>query len=122
VIKNLPTNGGDARAVDLIPGFGRSPGGGNGNSFWCSCLRNFMDREAWWAIVYGVTELDTAEQMGTLTLRLMNRSLESPGQSCCVSLLPHMPVCRPVPSSIFDLRDASITTSNQGLSCVASIL
>ena len=24
-----------------------------------SCLENPMDRGAWWAIVYGVTELDT---------------------------------------------------------------
>ena len=31
VIKNLPTNAGDVRDMDLIPGSGRSSGGGHGN-------------------------------------------------------------------------------------------
>ena len=31
VVKNLPANAGDKRDVSLIPGSGRSPGGGNGN-------------------------------------------------------------------------------------------
>ena len=30
VVKNLPANAGAAGEVDLIPGSGRSPGGGNG--------------------------------------------------------------------------------------------
>ena len=34
----------------LIPGSGRSPGGGNGNPFQYSCLDNPMDRGAWQAI------------------------------------------------------------------------
>ena len=33
VVKNLPANAGDARQVGLIPGSGRSPRVGNGNSF-----------------------------------------------------------------------------------------
>ena len=37
-----------------IPTWGRSPGGGNGNSFKYSCLETPMDRGAWWAIVHGV--------------------------------------------------------------------
>ena len=37
-----------------IPGLGRSPG--EGNPFQCSCLGNPMDREAWWAVVHGVTK------------------------------------------------------------------
>ena len=43
-----------------IPGWGRSPGEGNGNPLWYYCLGNPMDREAWQATVHGVTkELDT---------------------------------------------------------------
>ena len=44
VLKNPPTNAGDA---GLIPGSGRSPGGGNGNPPQCSCLGNPMNRGAW---------------------------------------------------------------------------
>ena len=40
----------------LIPGSGRSPGEGNDYPFQYSCLENFMDRGAWWAIVHGVTK------------------------------------------------------------------
>ena len=32
VVKNLPVNAGDIRDADSIPGSGRSPGRGNGNS------------------------------------------------------------------------------------------
>ena len=38
----------------LIPGLGRSPGGGDGNLLQYSCLENPMDRGAWWARVHGV--------------------------------------------------------------------
>ena len=30
-----------------IPGLGRSPGGGHGNSLQCSCLEHPIDRGAW---------------------------------------------------------------------------
>ena len=39
----------------LTLGSGRFPGEGNGNPLQYSCLENSMDREAWWAIVHGVT-------------------------------------------------------------------
>ena len=32
VVKNLPVNAGDVRDVGSVPGLGRSPGGGHGNS------------------------------------------------------------------------------------------
>ena len=51
--KNPPDNAGD---VGLIPVWGRSPGGGNGNPRQYSCLGNPMDRGAWWATVHGVTK------------------------------------------------------------------
>ena len=54
VVKNLPANGGDIRVVGLIPGLGRSPGGGNGNPLQYSCLENPMDRAAWWARSMGL--------------------------------------------------------------------
>ena len=60
--KYLPANAGDARIAGLIPGSGRSTGVGNGNPFQCSCLKNSMDRGAWWAIVHwGCKDSDTAE-------------------------------------------------------------
>ena len=47
VVKSLSANAGDIRDVGLIPGSGRSPGGGNGNPFQYSCLKKPMDRGAW---------------------------------------------------------------------------
>ena len=49
VVKNPPANAGDARDVGSIPGLGRSSGGGHGNPFQYSCLKNPMDRGAWWS-------------------------------------------------------------------------
>ena len=43
----------------LIPGLGRSPGGGHGNPLQYSCLENPMDRGAWWATVHGVMKSHT---------------------------------------------------------------
>ena len=43
----------------LIPASDRSPGEGNGNPFQYSCLKNSMDRGAWWATVHGVTKSRT---------------------------------------------------------------
>ena len=42
-----------------IPGWGRSPGEGNGNPLQESCLDNSMDRGDWWAIIHGVAKSQT---------------------------------------------------------------
>ena len=52
VVKSLLANSGDIRDVNLIPGSGRSPGGGHGNPCQYFCLENPMDRGAWWAAVH----------------------------------------------------------------------
>ena len=50
---------GDAREADPIPGWGKSPGGGNGNPLQYSYLGNPMDRGAQQATVHGVTKSQT---------------------------------------------------------------
>ena len=54
--KESACNAGDQ---DSIPGWGRSPGGGNGNPLQYSCLENPMDRGVWWATVHGVAKSRT---------------------------------------------------------------
>ena len=59
VVKNLPANAGELRDTGSIPELGRCPGEDNGNPLQYSCLENPMDREAWQAIVHGVTKSQT---------------------------------------------------------------
>ena len=57
VVRNLPANNaGGIRDAGLIPGLGRSPGGGNGKPFQYPCLENPMDRGAWKAVVHRVAK------------------------------------------------------------------
>ena len=51
-----PANPGDARDTGSIPEFVSSPGGGNGNPLQYSCLKNPMDRGAWWPAVHAVAK------------------------------------------------------------------
>ena len=53
MVKNVPAEAGD---LGLIPGPGRSPGGGHGNPLQNSCLENLTDRGAWWGTVQGVAK------------------------------------------------------------------
>ena len=61
MLENPPAKAGDTRDTGLIPGLGRSPAEGNGNSLQYSCLRNFMDREAWRDTVRGHNESGMTE-------------------------------------------------------------
>ena len=56
MVKNPPANAGDK---GLIPGSGRSLGGGDGNPLQYSYLENSVDRGAWGAAVHGVAESQT---------------------------------------------------------------
>ena len=47
---------GDTGGMGLIPGSGRSPGGGHGNQLQYSCPENPMDRAAWQATVQRVAQ------------------------------------------------------------------
>ena len=45
----------DVRESGLVPGLGRSPGGGHGNPFQYSCMENPMNKETRWAAVRRAT-------------------------------------------------------------------
>ena len=51
LVVKMPASAEVIRDSGLIPGSGRSPGGGHGNPPQYSCLENSMDRGAWQVIV-----------------------------------------------------------------------
>ena len=55
-VKESACISGDVGDTGLIPGSGRSSGGGQSNPLQYSCLENPMERGAWWAIVHRVTK------------------------------------------------------------------
>ena len=67
--------GKECNAGDLssIPGLGRSPGEGNGNSLQCSCLENPMDRGAWRATVHGTARV--GHELATKSKTVLKRKL-----------------------------------------------
>ena len=52
--KESTCNAEDVWDTDLIPGLGRSSGGGNGSPLQYSCPKSPMNRGAWWATIHGV--------------------------------------------------------------------
>jgi len=61
-----PANAGDIRDTGLIPGSGRSPGGGHGNPLQYSCPENSTDRGIWWTTVHRVAKSQTRlKRLGT---------------------------------------------------------
>ena len=63
--KESACNAGDIGDAGSIPGLGRSPREGNGNSLQYSCLENPMDRGAWKATVQRVADSDTTKRLST---------------------------------------------------------
>ena len=64
MVKKPPANAGDATDAGSIPGLGKSPGGGNGNTLHYSCLENFVVRRL---CPSGCKELDTTEHLSAHT-------------------------------------------------------
>ena len=64
VVKYPLANAGDTGDAGLIPGSGRTLGGGNNNLLQYSCLENPMKRGVWWAIVHG-SQRDMTELLST---------------------------------------------------------
>ena len=59
MVKNPPARAGDTGDGDSVPGLGRSPRPGDGNTLKYSCLENPMNRRAWQAIVHRVAKSRT---------------------------------------------------------------
>ena len=56
MVKNLLAKAGDIGDTGLIPGTGKSHGGGNDNPLQYSCLENPMDRRTCQATVHRVAQ------------------------------------------------------------------
>ena len=66
VVQNLPASAGDIKDVGLIPGSGRSLGGGHGNPLQYSCLENpHGQRSLAGYSPWSHKELDMTEQLST---------------------------------------------------------
>ena len=72
LVKNLPASAGDVRHTGLIPGSGRSPGGGHGNPIQYSCLGNPMDRGDCRVTVHRFAESERLKRLSTHTYELIS--------------------------------------------------
>ena len=59
MVEKPSADAGDLRDTGLIPGSGRSPEVGNGNSLQDSCLENLITRGAWQARVHRLAKCQT---------------------------------------------------------------
>ena len=111
--KSLPAKAGDARDMDLIPGSGRSPGGGNGNPLQCSCWNNPMGRGAWQAAVHGAAKSRTERSMRAHTHTQTHTHIVVVLSLSHVGLFCNTMNCSPPGSSIHEIFQARL------LECVA---
>ena len=63
VLRNLPANARESRDMGTVPGSGRSPGVGNGNSLHYSCPENSMGTGAWWATLHRIAAAAAAKSL-----------------------------------------------------------
>ena len=89
----------------LIPGWGRSPRGGNGNPIQHPCLENPMDREAWWATVHRVAKSWT--QLSNLAHSLVHSSL-LPSNGPCLVAQSSPTLCNPTDYTVHGILQARI--------------
>ena len=76
VVKNLPAYAGD---MGSIPGLGRTPGEGNGNTLQYPFLENPMDIRAWGTTVHEVAESRTWLSMHACIVHPMCNNMDEPG-------------------------------------------
>ena len=77
-------------------------GEGNGNPLQCSCLQNPKDGEAWWAVIYGVTQSQTRlKRLSSSSTRKSFRDqfLNSPNLHCCLVAQSCPTLCDPIDGS-----------------------
>ena len=80
MVKNSPVKAGDIRDAGSNPGLRRFPGGGHSNLLQYSCLKNPMDREAWWATVHRVAKSQTL--LKRLNMHIVGKDHSTFGYHC----------------------------------------
>ena len=118
VVKNQPSNAGDVRDSGLIPGSGRTPGGGHGHPLQYSCLDDPMDRGAWRAMVHKVRKSQT--QLKWLSTHALLKNTEALSfnsaiawQSICMNIHnPWETLCSPCYVDRGHLWPASMVLQN----------
>ena len=89
MVKNQLAKAGDARDVGLVPGSGRSPGGGQSNPLQHFRLENPMDRGAWWTTVHRVAGSAITQRLSTYSKNYTIRHY----LITLYSLVPQRPRC-----------------------------